>query len=62
MGLNSRITAAIPVHFPSQLVRARAKHPANGGGLNATRRSPGKFREPIDLVESYTKVEQKRRL
>jgi hypothetical protein len=61
MGRNSRISLAILIHLPSQLVRAHATHPANGGGFHGTRRCPGKFCEAIYLVESYTKVEQRRR-
>ena len=60
MRRNRRLPLAIAFQFPSQLVRARATHPANGGGVGGARRRPGKFGEAVNLVESDPQIEQSR--
>jgi len=62
MGGNSCNSLAIFFHLPRQLVRARATHSAHSRDFCRDGRCPGKFRHSIDLVESHTKVEQRRRL
>ena len=51
-----RFPVAIPFHFPRQLIRGRAAHPAGGGALPGLRRAPGKFREAVHLVKRHAQV------
>ena len=53
-----RLPPAIPVQFPSQLIRARAMNPAHGNRCGCQRRGPDKFRVLFHLIEGEAEIQQ----